>query len=628
LAVAADLIPGLHSDIVFMSDVVDTEGGYFDAEAENAILDNIYGYLPEGGIFINAGLQFRSRLIAQDGRFERLDIGMPANLDADIEVYMKKPAVPAPAPTPTTEPAAPALSTAGTEAPLPVVTAELAKDDSVYFERRDAEGKIVSEGWFTIYSINPAIGKTVLYSYNGSVNKGNHYVDTYLPDFGPSERNFTDSILKITHPATQIETLVHAALTVPITKWTLLPNAEGLAFLESLNLSEAEKAILKEAVARILASSGLLGLGITLAADTVLKSIFENPPYNKYRNNMENIKNDLVNFWKSIQKLVKGRGSITRVTCYEGKVWVASLADPEKKVEIGSGEMVVVIGEIMEKTKAAPGESKPVMPPGVPPAAETKYGPELYASAAEPARAVAAYIMRGVPTYLIEPVASIDDISPSTGDYAAFARVLGNHQKIRVRGYVIGEGSETRLKDVISRTLQDFCNDALGDLKTGQPGNPKTRLVIRGTFRTGETSSRNVIMQFIKESLKKDRSLSDTEAQAVIDNYVRFIDADMGDAEHANTTIDLFVDLTMAECDRYGKPGQYDGQIPDALAEGFKRLLTLSLEPGSLMDFDNLSIEEMLKRIFDGSTVLKIRKVDWKSLDEWKKKNDELIRAV
>jgi hypothetical protein len=81
----------------------------------------------------------------------------------------------------------------------------------------------------------------------------------------------------------------------------------------------------------------------------------------------------------------------------------------------------------------------------------------------------------------------------------------------------------------------------------------------------------------------------------------------------------------MMECDRYGKAGQYEEQIPEELAQKFSNLLALSIS--NFEDFNGLSAEEMLKRIF-GGLALKIKAIDWKSIDEWKKRNDEVLQAL
>jgi hypothetical protein len=114
-----------------------------------------------------------------------------------------------------------------------------------------------------------------------------------------------------------------------------------------------------------------------------------------------------------------------------------------------------------------------------------------------------------------------------------------------------------------------------------------------------------------------------------MDNNMRFVSANIGQPQHLNTVIDLFADLTMLECDRYGKPDGYPDQaVPRELEQKFRSLLKSSITNYDELAAGAADLVEVLRRIFEGSVLLRIKAVDWKSIDQWKRSNDELLRSL
>ena len=85
------------------------------------------------------------------------------------------------------------------------------------------------------------------------------------------------------------------------------------------------------------------------------------------------------------------------------------------------------------------------------------------------------------------------------------------------------------------------------------------------------------------------------------------------------------------ELDRYMR-GDYPGEeLPPELRDRFLALLKLSIT-----NFDDLiklvkteeDIQGILNAIFKIGILLRIRPVDWKSVDEWKNAQNQLLQSV
>jgi len=225
-------------------------------------------------------------------------------------------------------------------------------------------------------------------------------------------------------------------------------------------------------------------------------------------------------------------------------------------------------------------------------------------------------MMRGAPTYSIEPAISIEDVASTTSNNRTAEQLLGKRgHDIHAKSYLADENSTKAIIGILTKMLPGFCKDIAKD--------PKTRLVIRLVSKDGKASAKADIIKFLEQELLKITDAA--TAKSIIEEKIRFVEAQIGDATHLNTVIDLFTDLTMMECDRYGKPGQYEEQIPEELGQKFSNLLELSIS--NFEDFKGLPVEDMLKKVF-GGFALRIKAIDWKSIDQWKKQNDEVLKAL
>jgi hypothetical protein len=341
---------------------------------------------------------------------------------------------------------------------------------------------------------------------------------------------------------------------------------------------------------------------------------FHDAKFQELEKNIAELVKKFFDLWNALRKDRTGKTAWTEVTCYEGSVWVENIATGEK-ITLSPGETVVVIGAAgtregqIEGTVKKPETIKKTAVELT--EAATKAKP-MYRAAKKLIPSIANLMMRGASTFLIEPAASDEDISPVTSDNTKLANILGRDgHGIRVKSYVAEGDIEAKIaaiKTALGRTLPEFLK-ASPDLKT--------RLVIRIALKDGED------WKAITEAIKTELLNRDVDA-ATIANQVRFVNAQIGDAKHLNTVIDTFTDVTMMECDRY-ESGQYEGGVPEGLGRQFKSLLAVSIT--NFSEFSGLTVEQILSKIFAG-TALRIRAIDWKSIDEWKARNDEIIKSL
>ncbi len=255
------------------------------------------------------------------------------------------------------------------------------------------------------------------------------------------------------------------------------------------------------------------------------------------------------------------------------------------------------------------------------------------------------YETRKAPTYAIEPAASIDSVSPVIQYLRRTERSLGGEgHNIITRSYLADSVWADNVKETVKKVLPDFYNDAT-NFEGKDYSQNKTRMVIRLISRDGKSLEREKgeITEFIREGLmgqimsdKKDMADEDRKKMAdfMIKSKIRFVEAYVGDLQHLNTVIDLFTDITMMECDRYGKPDGYaDEQVPEWMKERFLRLLG-----SSITNYDELvreasrtagegSLAAILAAIFAGY-MLRIKPVDWKSIRRWKDAQDAVLSAL
>jgi hypothetical protein len=240
---------------------------------------------------------------------------------------------------------------------------------------------------------------------------------------------------------------------------------------------------------------------------------------------------------------------------------------------------------------------------------------------------------KNVPTYVVEPVLRVEEESPVLDLLKQTQKRMG--AGIRASTYDAGAKwlDEEALKNKPAvytlapgrkKELDNDLDAFLTDLGT----NPNTRMVIRVALAEEDDgavrSIKAAIRAFVEEKIGKGRVLAVNFAM----EKIKVVAAVYEKPEYSNPAMDLFLDASMAELDRYGKLDGYPGkEIPDNFRLKFMELLKVSAA-----NFDEefrgiTSIEALLNKIFSG-TFLKIRKIDWESIKQWKLQNEAVLRSV
>ncbi|MCK4851715.1 MAG: hypothetical protein KAS86_01255 [Candidatus Omnitrophica bacterium] len=265
-------------------------------------------------------------------------------------------------------------------------------------------------------------------------------------------------------------------------------------------------------------------------------------------------------------------------------------------------------------------------------AAEKTGARALYEEASGVISQIAGQWRKNVPTYVIEPSISDEDRSP------VMSYLRSTHRKMRKDGHRLSVRSYDLTKDdwaadlewKIDGLLDDFVDDSLADRRTRMV----IRLALKGIDVRDSDKIRDRIAGHIRENIEKRlREMKRESMLPDIMSGIKFVNADIGGIRYVNTTIDLLTDITGIECQRYGKGEEgYSDRLPEDLARAYLRLLRLSID-----NFDDFGVSEdriieaaetVLEKIFKGLVVLKIRKIDWESIRQWKDANDEVLRAL
>ncbi|MFA5085883.1 MAG: hypothetical protein WC482_05920 [Candidatus Omnitrophota bacterium] len=253
---------------------------------------------------------------------------------------------------------------------------------------------------------------------------------------------------------------------------------------------------------------------------------------------------------------------------------------------------------------------------------ETLLGEPIYDAAKNIVPEIARALRRDSPTYLISPAASEGDIAPTTSNNRTAEQILGKQgHQIHAKSYLAKGDWASGLKKLLGNTLPVFLEDA--------GSNERSRMAIR-IMSDQDGKAVEDIKKFIRDSIIS-LGYSPADADDIIAKQIRFVPISIENVLHLNTSIDLFTDIGMMEVDRYLK-GNYPGEeLPPELRDRFIALLKLSIS-----NFDELAkfvkteedVRGMLDAIFKVNVLLKIRPVDWKTIDDWKKAQDEILRSL
>ena len=250
----------------------------------------------------------------------------------------------------------------------------------------------------------------------------------------------------------------------------------------------------------------------------------------------------------------------------------------------------------------------------------------LYTAARRLITAILRLLRRGTPTYLYEPSLSAEDTSPVVSYLRRTEqRTNRNGHKLQLRQYEAGGdwiGELIGPEGKITKDINSFYNDTLE--------NPATRLAVRLIGKDEAELSRNraIIKKAIREMLV---AVGAKDPDLIIEKHVRFIAAHSGNARYLNTTIDLFTDVTMLEIDRYEQGDYKDGEIPPTLKDNFINLLRLGItnfdELKSKLNPGEDAVTGILRVIFAGG-ILRIKAIDWDTMREWRKRQEEIIKSL
>ncbi|HPS19993.1 MAG TPA: hypothetical protein PKY78_03265 [Candidatus Omnitrophota bacterium] len=243
-------------------------------------------------------------------------------------------------------------------------------------------------------------------------------------------------------------------------------------------------------------------------------------------------------------------------------------------------------------------------------------------------------------TYLIEPSISEDDKSPIMSLLKAEERTVGKKGvRVYARSYDASDkwfedpemeedgkimaSLKKQIKDVLPKFRKDVENDKGSGIYL-------TRMVIPLVFKAEDTGKAEKVKEALKTYLR-EQGISEVDINGVVRFEVRNIE----DIRYLNTTVDMITDLAGAEIDRYGEDKAYKPEnMPAGLAENYLRLMEENLE-----NFDEIkkdlgitafSVEAarifVTKIFFDG--IMKIRKIDWEGIKQWKSNQDAILRSL
>ena len=246
----------------------------------------------------------------------------------------------------------------------------------------------------------------------------------------------------------------------------------------------------------------------------------------------------------------------------------------------------------------------------------------LYGAAQKTIPQIMEVINKNSPTFDTAP-APEDDISPTTNCDRSVEQLLGKEgHAIYARHYKVGKTAEESFNNLLSHMEK---SDIIQKFDAAVKSNPSSRWMVRVLSLDAKSRVERHIKQELVKLNTNEAGKVDENAVANAFNRIHVMVETVKDAAHLNTVIDLFVDIGIMELDRYTQ-GDYEGQATVEFKNDLANLLRLSVT--NLENLSGNTLEEILKKIFEGSVILMIKAIDWKSIQEWKKSQDEVLRAL
>lgn len=182
-------------------------------------------------------------------------------------------------------------------------------------------------------------------------------------------------------------------------------------------------------------------------------------------------------------------------------------------------------------------------------------------------------------------------------------------------------GDEDWYADLLNKF--DGMIEEFGEAVKKKPSQSTARFVIRliGLER------RQALEEYIDDRLK---ALYPIEAERdAIKARILLISVDVADSVHLNPLPDLITDMLTMEYDRYDREDySIDMKMPGELIPNIRVMLNATTVNPGLEDASDEYVRSFLNELFLGKQVLRIRPIDWKSIDEWKRLQDEVLRAL
>ncbi|MBP7056143.1 MAG: hypothetical protein KBB52_04760 [Candidatus Omnitrophica bacterium] len=240
-------------------------------------------------------------------------------------------------------------------------------------------------------------------------------------------------------------------------------------------------------------------------------------------------------------------------------------------------------------------------------------------------RTIVDIMNKGANTYVISP-APVGDYSKTMEWANKLRQGMGkNGNKLRADYYTFGNGEDwlNGSRGLISRLdniLDEFLNNTFKQIS--DRGISTDRLCIRVIDRAGRES---VLRHLDKNA--RILSLSENERRAVM-SRIRVEVVDIGLSEHLNPMPDLLTDILTMEFDRYIQNDYKKESIPAGLIEQLGNMLQLTTDNINPEMVTKEAIEDTVRKLFEGELMLKIRPIDWKSIDEWRDRNNAVAIAA
>lgn len=255
-----------------------------------------------------------------------------------------------------------------------------------------------------------------------------------------------------------------------------------------------------------------------------------------------------------------------------------------------------------------------------------KTAEEIYEAIKSAVPAMVDILKHDANTYIIAP-APLEDYAKTVDWANRLRRAMGeNEQKVQAGYYKIGlnedwlNGTNGLASELNKENmLPHFLDSALGQWRS------QGKAVARLCVRVQSAEHKDALLEYLKTKTRIG-SLTDAEKTAVLAR-IRVEIVEIGSIEHLNPVPDFFTDMLAMEFDRYSQNDYPKDTMPKTLPDRLGMMLQLTTENITADMIKKDGIEAIMNAIFGGEA-LKIKAINWKSIDEWKERNNAVVTAV